>query len=199
MSVPTPTPHFADFAGQRASPDARYVADWVADSRDNAGSEFIIVDKKEARIYVFDADARLRASAPVLLGSAPGDESVPGIGSRPLTMVRKEERTTPAGRFVAERGHNTRGEDVIWVDYDAAVSMHRLRATNPREHRLERLATPTVLDNRISYGCINVPADFYDAYVRPAFAPSRAIVYVLPEIKSVQEVFGAYDVASITP
>jgi hypothetical protein len=195
-ALAVPTPRFADFGEYLASSDARHVADWIADSRDNAGFEFIIIDKKDARIYVFDGDARVRASAPVLLGAARGDESLPGIGSRPLSAVRQEERTTPAGRFVAERGRNTRGEDVIWVDYDAAVSMHRVRATNPREHRLERLATPTVLDNRISYGCINVPVDLYEAYVRPAFGPGHAIVYVLPEIKSVQEVFGTYDVAS---
>ena len=38
-----------------------------------------------------------------------------------------------------------------------------------------QLASPSVLDNRISYGCINVPAAFYDKVVAPAFAgrPSR--------------------------
>jgi hypothetical protein len=185
---------FAEFGKTRPSSDARHVADWVADSGDSAG-EFIIVDKKYARLYVFDADARLRGAAPVLLGAARGDDSVPGIGLRPLSDVRPEERTTPAGRFVAERGHNARGEDVVWVDYDAGVSMHRVLATNPKERRLERLATPTVADNRISYGCINVPAAFYEAYVRPAFAARRAVVYVLPEARPVREVFGSYDVS----
>ena len=41
-----------------------------------------------------------------------------------------EERTTPAGRFVAERGQNLRGEDVVWIDYDAAVLMHRVITTS---------------------------------------------------------------------
>jgi hypothetical protein len=106
------------------------------------------------------------------------------------------ERTTPAGRFVGERGHNARGEDVVWVDYDAAVSMHRVLTTNPAERRLERLATPTKDDNRVSYGCINVPVAFYETYLRPAFASQRAIVYVLPEFKSLDSVFGSYDVAA---
>ena len=194
--MPAPSPRFADFRKERPSPDARHVADWVADSGDSAGADFVIVDKKYARVYVFGAAARLRGSSPVLLGSARGDDSVPGIGSRPVAAVRPEERTTPAGRFVAERGRNTRGEDIIWVDYDASVSMHRVRATNPKERRLERLATPTVDDNRISYGCINVPAAFYDAYVRPVFAKRRAVVYVLPEVRPVREVFGSYDVTT---
>lgn len=109
--------------------------------------------------------------------------------------MRPHERTTPAGRFLAERGHNLQGEDVVWVDYDAAVSMHRVRTTNSGERRLQRLATPTTGDNRISYGCINVPVVFYETIIRPIFAQHRAIVYVLPEVRSVQQVFGSYDVA----
>lgn len=194
-SVVRPAPRHADFAQQSASPDARHLADWVADSRDHADSAFVIIDKKHATVHVFDAAARLRGSTPVLLGAAAGDDSVAGIGARAIADVKPQERITPAGRFVAERGHNALGEDVVWVDYDAAVSMHRVRATEPRERRLERLASPGVDDNRISYGCINVPAAFYDALLRPLFATRRAIVYVLPEVRTVQQVFGSYDVA----
>jgi hypothetical protein len=189
-------PRLADFGTETTSPDTRHVADWIADSRDNAGLDFVIVDKKYARMYIFDADARLRASTPVLLGAARGDDLVPGIGSRPIAEVRPEERTTHAGRFIAERGRNLRGEDVVWVDYDAALSMHRVLTTNPKDRRLERLATPTVDDNRISFGCINVPTAFYETYIRPTFATHRAVVYVLPEVKSVQQVFGSYDVTA---
>lgn len=184
----------ADFGNEKSSADVRHVANWVADSRNNERMDFIIVDKKYAHVYVFDADARLRAASPILLGSARGDDSVPGIGSRPIAQVRPSERTTPAGRFVAERGRNALGEDVIWVDYNAAVSMHRVRSSNPKERRLERLATPSIEDNRISYGCINVPVAFYESHIRPVFSKHRALVYVLPEIKSAQQVFGSYDV-----
>ena len=189
-------PRFADFGSESPSPDARHVADWAADSGDPANADFVIVDKQHARVYVFDAKATLRAATPVLLGSAPGDDSVAGIGQRPLADVLPEERTTPSGRFVAERGRNALGEDVVWIDYDAAVSMHRVRTTTPSERRLERLATPTITDNRISYGCINVPVAFFEAYIAPTFAQGRAVVYVLPEFRAVQEVFGSYDVAS---
>jgi hypothetical protein len=182
----------AHFGQESPSPDVRHLADWIAESRDNEKADFIIVDKRHAKAYVFDAEARLRGASPVLLGLALGDDSVPGIGSRPIAEVRPEERTTPAGRFVAERGRNLKGDDVVWVDYAAAVSMHRVRATKPSERRLERLATPTTDDNRISYGCINVPVAFYEAYVRPTVATRRAIVYVLPDVKSLQQVFGSY-------
>ena len=187
-------PRLADFGSHRASAEARHVADWVADSRDNGGTEFVIIDKPFARVYVFDTNARLRGTSPVLLGAARGDESVPGIGARPIADVLPHERTTPAGRFVAERGHNANGEDIVWVDYDAAVSMHRVRATNPKERRLQRLASPTVADNRISYGCINVPVAFYESTIRPVFEAQTAIVYVLPETRLAQQVFNSYNV-----
>lgn len=171
------------------------MADWVAHTHDNGDAEFMIVDKRNARVYVFDAKAKLRGASPVLLGAAKGDDSVPGIGTRPISQVRPEERTTPAGRFVAERGRNLNGEDVVWVDYDAAVSMHRVRTTNPVERRLQRLATPSINDNRISYGCINVPVSFYESHVKPTVANQRVIVYVLPEVKSMQQVFGSLNLS----
>ncbi len=184
----------ADFANEQASRDVRHVADWVVDSSDNQDLPFAIIDKRNARIFVFDPRGRIRGAAPVLLGSARGDHSVPGIGEREMSAIRPEERTTPAGRFVAERGRNLNGEDIIWVDYDAAVSMHRVRANNPRERRLERLASGTPADNRISFGCINVPAKFYNTVVDPTFNSTKSMVYVLPDSRPVREVFGSYDV-----
>ena len=111
--------------------DARHVADWVVDSGDNCSMPFVIVDKVDARVFVFQADGRLTGSAPALLGLAKGDTSVPGIGNRKLSDVLPEERTTPAGRFVASLGHNFKGKDILWVDYDSAVSLHRVITTKP--------------------------------------------------------------------
>lgn len=198
--VPPPEtmpPRLADFQGRAPSPDARYIADWVADARDNAGRPFVIVDKRNAHVYVFDAEARLLGDTPVLLGAAPGDDSVPGIGSKAIEDIPEHERTTPAGRFLAQRGINARNEDVVWVDYDAAVSMHRVVNTVPAERRLERLASATVADNRISWGCINIPVTFFENQLAPHFRDYRAPVYVLPEVKGLAEVFPqAYDANS---
>ena len=52
-------------------------------------------------------------------------------------------------------------------------------------------------DNRISYGCINVPAAFYEAHIRPIFVKHKAIVYVLPDSRPVQQVFSSYDVMAL--
>ncbi|MET3442288.1 hypothetical protein ABIC94_003072 [Variovorax paradoxus] len=171
------------------SGDTETVAGWVSATGDNQGTPFAIVDKKAAVVHIFDADGKRRGSSPILLGLAKGDHSVPGIGERQMADIRDDERTTPAGRFVSEPGRNLSGEDIVWVDYDAAVSMHRIRATNKAERRLERLATPTPADNRISYGCINVPAAFYDAHVKPSFGTAKAVIYVLPETRPASTLF----------
>ncbi len=181
----------AVFARVRASRDVRELADWVVDSGDSAGLPFVIVDKSNAYVFVFDAAGRILGAAPALLGVARGDDTVPGIGDREYSDMPPETRTTPAGRFVATRGMSTRGEDVVWVDYEAGVSLHRVITTRPQERRLERLATPTPRDNRISYGCINVPARFYETVVSPTFADTDGIVYVLPETRPARELFGA--------
>jgi len=189
-----PSIRLADFKGEQPSADARLVANWVA-ATGNAGKHaFVLVDKRDARVYVFGPDGKLKDSAPALLGAARGDDSFPGIGDKPLSAVRPEEKTTPAGRFVAEPGRNANNEDIVWVDYDAAVSMHRIRPLVARERRLERLATLTTDDNRISFGCINLPVSFYEDTLSPTVQKYGAVIYVLPDVKTPQQVFGAYDV-----
>lgn len=163
----------------------------VLQAGDHGGAPFIIIDKRRAQLWLLDGAGEPLAQTPVLLGAARGDRSVPGIGQRAMSQIRPFERTTPAGRFVAEPGRNLHGEDIFWIDYEAAVSMHRVRATKPSERRLQRLASPTIADNRISYGCINVPAAFYDARLRPLFAARHGVVYLLPDTLPLQQVFGA--------
>ena len=195
-AAPLRQPRAVNFAAAPVSSDVRFIANWVLDSGDNRQMPFVIIDKKNARVFVFDPASKLLGSSPVLLGAAKGDDSVPGIGTRPLAQVLPEEKTTPAGRFVGEPGRNTSGEDIVWVDYDAAVSMHRVRTANPKEHRLARLASPTAADNRISFGCVNMPPAFYEDVLSPQFKARYGVVYVLPDVKRVEEVFTeAYDPA----
>lgn len=187
-SVPTALASTADFGGEAASADATRIADWVAASGDNQGLPFMIVDKVAARVFLFDYRARLQGSAAALLGLGLGDDSVAGIGQRRLATIRPGERTTPAGRFVASLG-NDYTQDILWIDYGSALSLHRVIAGNPKDRRHKRLASVTPLDNRISYGCINIPEAFYDKLVMPAFEGSVGIVYILPEVKALDEVF----------
>ncbi len=169
--------------------DAAELFDWVAQSGDSGGLPFMIIDKRQAHLWVFDRSGKLQGAAPVLLGVARGDDTAPGIGDKKLSEIKPEERTTPAGRFLAEVGMNARGEDVVWIDYDAAVSMHRVLTTNAKEKRARRLATPTSSDNRVSYGCVNVPKMFFENVVSATVNGGNSVVYVLPESRPLRSVF----------
>lgn len=57
---------------------------------------------------------------------------------------------------------------------------------------MQRPATPTPLDNRISYGCNNVPKIFFEHVVQSPFTGINGIVYILLEIKSMHDVLPAY-------
>ncbi len=168
------------FAAQAAPPDFAQLA---LAKGDTGGLPFAVIDKAKATLTLYDKSGRLLGVSPVLVGSAEGDDSIDGIGSKPLSQIAPHERTTPAGRFLSEPGQNAKGESIVWIDYDSAVSMHRLRPSSPSEKRSDRLATPSPLDNRITYGCVNVPAAFYDKVVWPLLGKSHGVVYVLPELK----------------
>ena len=174
-----------------AEPDANTVAEmvaWVLSSADNQGLPFAIVDKTEARVFVYDGEGHLQGDEPALLGVAPGDHSAPGVGDRELSAIPPEERTTPAGRFLSGYGPAPGKKKVLWVDYATALSLHPVVTTNRSERRAERLETPSPEDNRITYGCINVSAAFYRDVVEATFR-DRGLVYVLPEAQPLDVVF----------
>jgi hypothetical protein len=189
-SMPVRPRKHADFTRVKPSDEARHLADWVVESGNNSMLPFVIIDKVAARAFVFYPSGKLRGAAPVLLGQARGDISVPGIGARKMAHILPSERITPAGRFVATRDRNLRGDDILWVDYDAAISLHPVHTNRIGERRLQRLETPTPLDNRISYGCINVPTAFYNSIIRPSFNGTNGIVYILPENGPAAALFG---------
>jgi len=183
---------------QPLSHDAAAVFDWLVRARDNQDLPFMIIDKRRAHLWVFDLAARLQGDAPVLLGMALGDHTAPGVGDKELSEIKFDDRTTPAGRFVAEVGMNARGEDVVWVDYDSGVSMHRVITTKAHERRAERLETPTPDDNRVSFGCINVPKFFYEATVSTTVKGGKSVVYILPDSHPVHSVFSHLGAAAGT-
>jgi hypothetical protein len=194
VAPPAPAPEppglaAADFGSITPTPDVRHMADWVVARHDNRKAPFFIIDKRDARLYVFQPDGTIVGAAPVLLGAARGDDSWPGIGNVPIKQVKSYQRTTAAGRFVTQPGMDLDHKDVVWIDYDAGLAMHRVIDKVRAEHRPERLASPTPLDNRISFGCINVPIPFFDAYVSPVFGKRAGVAYILPEVKTFHEAF----------
>jgi hypothetical protein len=103
------------------------------------------------------------------------------------------ERTTPAGRFASTPGRNDKGEDIVWIDYAAALAIHRLRPAPAQERRPARLASATPADNRISSGCIVVPVAFFESVVAPTLGQRHGVVYVLPESRPARALFAELD------
>lgn len=187
------TPVAADNWKTPLTRDAAMVLEWVRESGDAAGRPFAVVDKRAARIYIYDVAGRLAGESPVLLGSAPGDHTVPGVGARAQTgHVPPEERTTPAGRFEASPGYNNVGEHVVWVDYESAFAIHRLRPGFAFKARADRLGTELAQDKRVSWGCVVVPVAFYEKVVQRVLGHARSVVYVLPEAQPLRNVFGTF-------
>jgi hypothetical protein len=197
-AVPRKPGPLADFGQVDAPADVVHVANWVSYTHNSQKKAFVLIDKKQAQMYVFDPSGKLRSRSPVLLGKAVGDDSAPGIGTRPFSQIREDEKTTPAGRFLARPGKNNHGVGIIWIDYNAAISMHRMRSASADEHRADRMATEDPGDNRISYGCVNVPAAFYNSVLLPT-VKKGAYVYVLPETRTPQQQFGSFDVPASSP
>jgi hypothetical protein len=197
--VPASAVAQGEFAAESGSAQVRQVANWVIASRDNHDLPYLIVDKVDARVFVFDARGHIQGAAAALLGMARGDRSVIGIGNRAMSAIRPEDRITPAGRFVVSLDRDSQGNEVLVIDYAASISLHPVVKGTPQERRAQRLQSPTSADNRISFGCINVPAVFYSTVVSPAFTHNKGIAYVLPESDQVNAVSGLFDPAIDRP
>ena len=161
---------------------AQAVAERVLALAENNQRPFAIVDKQAAMLMVYHSDGRLAGATPVLLGRDPGDHTAPGVGSRTQEgQLQAGDRTTPAGRFESEPGHNLAGEALVWIDYASAFAIHRLRSGPSEQGRAQRLASPRPQDCRVSAGCVVVPVVFYDTVVQPLLSRRRGVVVVMTE------------------
>ncbi|MES2055488.1 MAG: hypothetical protein V4564_06110 [Pseudomonadota bacterium] len=186
-----PHPAMTEVEGEATqSVAAMRVADWVAASGDNNSLPYVIIDKNAPSLMLFDAKGKALAKVPVLIGVAVGDDASPGIGSKNLAEIGPAEKTTPAGRFLAKYGLAAGKQKVLWVDYATSVALHPIPTeVSKKERRRQRMLSPTTDDNRITFGCINVPLAFYNKSLRPLFQKRGGYVYILPDTKSLEEVF----------
>ena len=175
---------------QTASAETQAVAQWVAASKDNAGLPFIVVDKANARVYAFTPYAQLKATAPILLGAGVGDKVLVSPDA-PMSAIPPQKRITPAGRYVSKLAIDPHGKKTILsIDPQNLISLHIVAKGTPAQRRAERLASVVTDDNRVSFGCINVPPAFFTTVVDPDFRPAKGIVYILPETSTAAQLFG---------
>lgn len=168
---------------------AQRVLSWVTETGDNAGLPFVVIDKPNATILAFDASGKPVGHGPVLIGRALGDDATPGVGQKSLAEIGPAEKTTPAGRYLARFGLAAGHNKVLWVDYATSVAMHTIPTGNPRENRAKRMLSPTIEDNRITFGCINVPKALYNGKIAPMFSKKGGYVYILPDTKPLEDAF----------
>ena len=82
VQAPAPVPRTgtADFGKTKVSKQARQLAQWVMAGWDHNGRPFAILDKRQARVLVFNADGKLQATTPV-----------PEWGGQPVRMAQEED------------------------------------------------------------------------------------------------------------
>jgi hypothetical protein len=192
--IPDKSAVHASFDAEAPSEDVKSITNWALHSRDHKGLPFGVVDKTNARLYVFDGRGRFLRATPVLVGMGVGDVFPPGVMEMDMYETKPWQRITPAGRFEADIFEKGRGRSTLWVDYDASIALHKMPTKKTPQRRAERMASPIAADHRITYGCINVPPAFYDAVIYPAFKPKGGIVYVLPDTMPLAAVFKTYTV-----
>ncbi len=170
--------------------DQRFVA-WVAASGDNNGLPFVIIDKNRGRHLRLRPGGRLDRTEAALVGAALGDDFDAGH-RRPRAPHHKAGRAHHPRRSLRRRlwPGAGQGKGLVGRLLDRRL-LHAVITTNPSERRLQRLQSPAPEDNRITFGCINVSAEFYKTVVS-ATLTDRAIVYVLPDSKPVAQVFPSF-------
>ena len=147
------------------SQQVKDTASHVGQTKDNGGKPFIVADKMSGNITLFDANGKALTTAPALYGSEVGD------------TLQGTNRQTPAGRFTLTYSKEDKSlgdmqvlDGVSMQDGNTNYVWAIHRVINPKgENRLNRLTSKTASDNRISNGCINVPAEFFNKYLDKQF------------------------------
>lgn len=165
---------------QGLSRPASAVNSWVQQTRDNAGRPYIIADKQAGEIHIVGADGTVKATAPALYGRKIGDGM--SIGETPAGIFAIHQEAAPASYGGDLQQFATAPDGDVYA-------IHRV-LTNNKQDRPGRLASPTAEDNRISLGCINIPADLYNKYLSGKFDGK---LYVLPDQRSLGDVFKGID------
>lgn len=175
----------------------------VADNRmrANPNKPIAIVDKQMGLTYVIDANGVLAGKSASLTGKTKGDvRSEAAKKTANVESIAEKDKVTEAGMFDASVKNVPHYGNVITLQIfdNYSIAMHPTYLGAPAEQRQARLESATPEDNRISFGCINVPNEFMQNVVFKAIpkgVKSFPIV-VIPESKSIQEFFPTEDFAS---
>ena len=173
ISQPAEAANLAPQAGEVVmSSAAKASLDHIIETNNNEGRPFVIADKKAGKLYLMNADGKVVDVTPALFGKTPSDAAkttgATGAGKYDLTYNR--DIRLPSGYEGSVQSFDTgkNGEQ---------FAIHRVIDVKG-QNRQSRLDSATARDNRITLGCINVPAEFYNQYLNDELG---AVLYVLPE------------------
>lgn len=149
----------------------------------NINSAYLLLDKPTCTTYVIGLDKKEVGHCTTLLGTTMGEE--PNVITDLDGNRYTQTTTTPAGKYKV--GHEgICKEDLITYDGrilniygSGSVCIH---IVYPGEYpeRMKRLKSPTLIDNRISYGCINVTKEFWDKCIAP-YIDEGSIIMITPD------------------
>lgn len=172
-------------SNDESNSDAGLVYKYVMESQDNDVSPFIIVSKREGVLRMYDKDGKLLHKTNVLLGKDYGDEIKDRKQTLDEILAGSKEKITTSGRFETKTTKSGEYGRVVATDdlENYRIAIHRVCLKFAHEKRAQRLAG--VGSNRISFGCINVPATSSD-YVNNTFE-NGGVVYVTPDFQETSE------------
>jgi hypothetical protein len=173
---------------ERMSALAQDVYERMAPVARRSGKGFMVADKPNGMLHVFNADGSMLSQAPALYGKSTGDILTPEMGSKSLAQLTDADRVTPAGTFTLEADDEpdyVGGKAFVLRETrmgGAVVAVHAAYLGNPSENRVARLASPAAEDNRISAGCINTTHEQFLRDILPrADDFDGGMVFVLPD------------------
>jgi hypothetical protein len=165
------------------------------------GLPFTVIDKPNAKLYAFLKDGRMVGSSSVLIGATKRDALTPSWGTQTLDEMKETDKVTPAGVFTGRFSLSSEYGSTISLEETESpstfVAIHRTYLGTPSENRLARYATPTPEDNRVSYGCINVPSSFYDNVLTLNFK-GKSQIYVMPDNSDARAFFNIQDTRTVS-
>lgn len=183
----------ADFKDATFSADVRIVADWMLRNNKHESGPFIVADKAGGVMYAFDSAGVLIAKSSALYGKTRGDSLTEKQAALSIDQVTNADKVTPAGLFRAKGADTVYGKGVVFAEYARTrLTIHQVFLGNKAEGRQGRMQSASLADHRVTFGCINAPAEFISRVVVPFFG-GESVIVVLPEAQSVVSFFGIED------
>ena len=144
-----------DNAGPPISADARQA---IGEMVEKGNNTMLILDKKQGQMITVE-NGRVVETGPALMGRDPGDSGsirtrVTPAGIFALHEYKTTDKNYATGTFLAFECNDPKSPTVC-------LALHAVWNKLPSERRPQRLATPTADDNKISNGCVNVDAAYY--------------------------------------